>query len=119
MELIWILFCVINSSYTSAWDIKMDWGLLQPNSKHFLLRDELVFYRWTYYVAAPINVLLRFGWTLNAASLGRQGEMIGFVTAALEAYRRIQWNFFRLENEVSEWHLKKRTSKVTYWFCSI
>ncbi|KAI8975244.1 hypothetical protein BDF20DRAFT_822750 [Mycotypha africana] len=37
----------------------MDWGLLQPKSQYFLLRDELVFHRWV----------------------------------------RIQWNFFRLENE--------------------
>ncbi|KAL7324200.1 Xenotropic and polytropic retrovirus receptor 1 [Mucor circinelloides] len=101
MEVIWILFCIINSSYTSIWDIKMDWGLLQPDSKNPLLRNELVFYRWTYYVAAPLNIILRFGWTLNAAGLGYKGELIGFVTALLEAYRRIQWNFFRLENEVS------------------
>ncbi|RCH84235.1 hypothetical protein CU098_001628, partial [Rhizopus stolonifer] len=99
MEVIWILFSVINSTYTSIWDIKMDWGLLQPNSKHFLLRNDLVFYRWTYYVAAPLNVALRFAWTLNAASLGFKGEMIGFLTALMEAYRRIQWNFFRMENE--------------------
>lgn len=79
----------------------MDWGLLQPDSKNPLLRNELVFYRWTYYVAAPLNIILRFGWTLNAAGLGYKGELIGFVTALLEAYRRIQWNFFRLENEVS------------------
>jgi hypothetical protein len=111
MELIWILFSLINSSYTSAWDLKMDWGLLQPKSKHLLLRDDLVFYRWTYYVAAPVNVLLRFGWTLNAASLGYKGEMIGFVTAALEAYRRIQWNFFRLENEVSDKYKSKEHLK--------
>ncbi|KAI9486316.1 MAG: EXS family-domain-containing protein [Benjaminiella poitrasii] len=99
MEIIWIVFCIINSSYTSVWDIKMDWGLLQPHSKHLLLRNELVFYRWTYYVAAPINVMLRFRWALNAASLGFKGELVGFVTAVLEAYRRLQWNFFRLENE--------------------
>ncbi|KAI8642998.1 EXS family-domain-containing protein [Parasitella parasitica] len=99
METIWILFCIINSSYTSIWDIRMDWGLMQPGSKHFLLRNDLVFYRWTYYVAAPINIILRFAWTLNAAGLGYKGELIGFVTALLEAYRRIQWNFFRLENE--------------------
>ncbi|KAI8374052.1 EXS family-domain-containing protein [Choanephora cucurbitarum] len=99
METIWLLFCVINSTYTSIWDIKMDWGLLQNGSKRFLLRDDIVFYRWTYYVAIPINVLLRFAWTLNAASLGLQGEAISFATAFFEAYRRIQWNFFRMENE--------------------
>lgn len=24
----------------------MDWGLLQPKSKNFLLRDDVVFYKW-------------------------------------------------------------------------
>lgn len=100
-EVLWILFCIINSSYTSIWDIKMDWGLLQLGSKNFLLRDDLVFYRWAYYVAAPINILLRFGWTLNMAGLAIGNDLVTFVIAALEAYRRIQWNFFRLENEVS------------------
>lgn len=79
----------------------MDWGLLQPNSKEFMLRDDLVFYRWTYYVAAPVNITLRYAWALNSAGLGVKGEVLGFLTALLEAYRRIQWNFFRLENEVS------------------
>lgn len=79
----------------------MDWGLLQINSKHFLLREDLVFYRWTYYLAAPINIALRFAWALNSAGLGVAGELTGFLTAVMEAYRRIQWNFFRLENEVS------------------
>lgn len=101
MEIIWIACCILNSSYTSAWDLKMDWGIIQVDSKHFMLRDDLVFYRWTYYVAAPINVMLRFAWALNSAGLGVQGELMGFLTALLEAYRRIQWNFFRLENEVS------------------
>ncbi|KAI9360622.1 hypothetical protein BD770DRAFT_318267 [Pilaira anomala] len=27
----------------------MDWGILQIDSQHFMLRDDLVFYRWTYY----------------------------------------------------------------------
>lgn len=99
MEVVWILCCIVNSSYTSIWDIKMDWGLLQINSKHFLLREDLVFYRWTYYLAAPINIALRFAWALNSAGLGVAGELTGFLTAVMEAYRRIQWNFFRLENE--------------------
>ncbi|KAF7730382.1 Xenotropic and polytropic retrovirus receptor 1 [Apophysomyces ossiformis] len=96
MDTVYILTCVISSSYTATWDIKMDWGLLQPYSRHFLLRDELVFYHWTYYVAIPINLILRFAWLLN---LKFTFAWMGFFTALLEAFRRIQWNFFRLENE--------------------
>ncbi|KAI9499548.1 EXS family-domain-containing protein [Zychaea mexicana] len=98
-DLIWILASMINSSYTSIWDIKMDWGLLQTPSRHFLLRDDLVYYRWVYYVAAPLNVVLRFAWALNTASLTLHSDVLGYLTALLEAYRRLQWNFFRLENE--------------------
>ncbi|KAI7891172.1 EXS family-domain-containing protein, partial [Mucor mucedo] len=99
MTVFWVLTCVFNSCYTSTWDIKMDWGLLRPNAENYLLRDELVFYRWTYYVAVPINVILRFTWVLNIVQLRMNGQLLAISLALLEAYRRIQWNFFRLENE--------------------
>ncbi|KAG0745260.1 hypothetical protein G6F62_005015 [Rhizopus arrhizus] len=99
IEFFWIFCCAINSIYTSAWDIKMDWGLLELKSKNFLLRDDVVFYRWTYYIAVPINIILRFAWTLNFATSKLSSDLIGFIIAILEIYRRIQWNFFRLENE--------------------
>lgn len=101
MEIIWIVCGIINSSYTSAWDLKMDWGLFQPKSIHLFLRNDLVFHKWTYYAAIPINITLRYAWALNAAGLGLEGKLVGYLIALLEAYRRIQWNFFRLENEVS------------------
>ncbi|GAA5797115.1 hypothetical protein HPULCUR_002494 [Helicostylum pulchrum] len=99
MTVFWILTSLLSSCYTSTWDIKMDWGLLRPNTENFLLRDELVFYKWTYYVAVPINVLLRFTWAITILSLRINGQLLGILLALLEAYRRIQWNFFRLENE--------------------
>lgn len=99
MTIFWVITCIFNSCYTSTWDIKMDWGLLRPQAANFLLRDELVFYRWTYYVAVPINVLLRFSWMVTLLSLRMNGQLLAILLALLEAYRRIQWNFFRLENE--------------------
>ncbi|KAI8081205.1 EXS family-domain-containing protein [Thamnidium elegans] len=99
MTVFWILTSLLSSCYTSTWDIKMDWGLLRPNTENFLLRDELVFYKWTYYVAVPINVLLRFTWAITIFSLRINSQLLAILLALLEAYRRIQWNFFRLENE--------------------
>jgi hypothetical protein len=99
MDVVWFVCSAINASYTSVWDLKMDWGLFQPKSAHLFLRNDLVFYKWAYYAAIPINVALRFAWTMNATSLN--GDWVGFGIALLEAYRRIQWNFFRLENEAS------------------
>ncbi|KAI9341086.1 EXS family-domain-containing protein, partial [Pilaira anomala] len=99
MTLLWFFTSLISSCYTSTWDIKMDWGLLRPNTENFLLRDELVFYKWTYYVAVPINILLRFTWALTLIPLRIHSQLLAILIALLEAYRRIQWNFFRLENE--------------------
>ncbi|KAH8556800.1 EXS family-domain-containing protein [Umbelopsis sp. PMI_123] len=99
MQAAWIVACIINSTYTSAWDLKMDWGLLQRHSRNFLLRNDLVFYHWTYYVAMPVNVILRFSWIVNTVGLPVGGEVLGFISGGLEACRRLQWNFFRLENE--------------------
>ncbi|CAO3597875.1 unnamed protein product [Absidia cylindrospora] len=99
IEAFWILVSIINSTYTSIWDIKMDWGLMNTKSSHFLLRDNLVFYKWTYYVAIPMNILLRFAWAINKAGMIYNSQTISFFTAILEAFRRIVWNFFRLENE--------------------
>lgn len=33
-------------------------------------------------------------------------RLLAFVAAVLEAYRRIQWNFFRLENEVGTFEIE-------------
>ncbi|KAI8096292.1 EXS family-domain-containing protein [Halteromyces radiatus] len=96
---LWIIISLINSCYTSTWDIKMDWGLMQSNSQYWLLRDELVFHRWAYYMAMPINIALRFSWTLTFFHFHIHGDILGFLIALLEGIRRIQWNIFRLENE--------------------
>ncbi|CAO3697478.1 unnamed protein product [Rhizopus microsporus] len=57
IKVAWIISLIINSSYTSAWDIKMDWGILQLNSHHFLLRDDLVFYRWPFLSTSYYDLL--------------------------------------------------------------
>ena len=31
----WAIACIINAVYASAWDIRMDWGLLERNSPHW------------------------------------------------------------------------------------
>ncbi|KAI9280072.1 EXS family-domain-containing protein [Sporodiniella umbellata] len=99
MSILWIAFCLINSCYTCIWDLKKDWGLIVFGSKHLFLRDEIVFYQWTYYIAIVSNISLRFTWALGLLKSGLNGQSFGILIAALEAYRRIQWNFFRLENE--------------------
>ncbi|XXG70575.1 hypothetical protein AAC387_Pa07g0020 [Persea americana] len=85
------------------WDIVMDWGLLQKNSKNRWLRDELLVSRKSVYFAAMVlNILQRFAWLQSV--LGFQVSFLHIKAllatfACLEIIRRGIWNFFRLENE--------------------
>lgn len=99
-----IVFACINSIYCSAWDIIMDWSLLQPNSANFLLRDNLLFGDANYYYAAVIfDVLFRFQWIFYAffSNQIQQLAVTSFCIALAELLRRFVWFFFRLENEHS------------------
>ncbi|XP_019254643.1 PREDICTED: phosphate transporter PHO1 homolog 10-like isoform X2 [Nicotiana attenuata] len=86
-----------------CWDIRMDWGLLQRNSRNFLLRDKLLLpHRSAYYIAMILEVLLRFVWLQLVLSFDMRplrGKAITSTFACLEILRRSIWNVFRLENE--------------------
>lgn len=98
----WIIFGALNSCSLVAWDIALDWGLLQgrkKSPKHALLRSELAFKKPSfYYLAAVVNAVLRFAWTMflfnHPAVILRS-----FLVALLEAFRRLIWNLFRVESE--------------------
>ncbi|KAH7858539.1 hypothetical protein Vadar_025108 [Vaccinium darrowii] len=100
--LAWIasIIAAIASTY---WDLVIDWGLLQKNSKNRWLRDKLLVpHKSVYFTAMVLNVLLRFVWMqmvmkVEIPSLNRQTVMA--IVALLEIIRRGIWNFFRLENE--------------------
>ena len=41
---LWIISALVSTCYTFAWDIKMDWGLLDKNAgENKLLREEIVY----------------------------------------------------------------------------
>ncbi|KAL2344580.1 hypothetical protein Fmac_005865 [Flemingia macrophylla] len=100
--LAWI-FSVSTAIFSTYWDLVIDWGLLQRNSKNRWLRDKLLIpHKSVYFSAMVLNVLLRFAWlqtilNLNFSFLHRQA-MISII-ASLEIIRRGMWNFFRVENE--------------------
>ncbi|PQM35298.1 phosphate transporter PHO1 homolog 3 [Prunus yedoensis var. nudiflora] len=93
----------LETIYGTYWDLVVDWGLLQRNSKNRWLRDKLLIpYKSVYFGAMVLNVLLRFAWlqtvlNFNVSFMHRQ-TMIA-VVASLEIIRRGIWSFFRLENE--------------------
>ncbi|GAA0166178.1 secondary carrier transporter [Lithospermum erythrorhizon] len=86
------------------WDVVIDWGLLNRNSKNAWLRDRLLVpMNYVYFVAIVINILLRLVWMqlvldfTELPFLHRRAFIA--VVASLEIIRRGIWNFFRLENE--------------------
>ena len=64
----WVFFAVhmIASSYSYAWDIYMDWGLLRSKDpKTYGLREKLNYPVWFYYYAIVSDFLLRFFWIVT------------------------------------------------------
>ncbi|PIN13290.1 putative small molecule transporter [Handroanthus impetiginosus] len=102
-KLIALVASVLAAVFSTYWDIVIDWGLFQRNSKNRWLRDKLLIpHKSAYFVAMVLNVLLRLAWmqtvmNITIFSLHRQ-TMVALV-ASLEIIRRGLWNFFRLENE--------------------
>ena len=91
---------IVSQSYMLFWDIYVDWGLGRCNGKNFFLRDKIVYPKKMYYMAIIIDAILRFSWTWNFIPIDKSlDEWKNLVTALLEAYRRIQWCVFRIENE--------------------
>lgn len=95
---LFIFVSIVNSSYSSFWDIFMDWSLCQFDSENFLLRDVLVYKRyWIYYLAALLDTVMRFQWILFV--VGLEPVLSGFLVAFIELTRRFMWLLFRMENE--------------------
>ncbi|XP_074606111.1 solute carrier family 53 member 1-like [Acropora palmata] len=97
----WIISSFVSTCYTYIWDVKMDWGLMQPN--HGFLRAKLMFKHLSFYYFALISDLfLRLSWILTV-SVGEAGlfhsEVLTALLAVLEVFRRFIWNFLRVENE--------------------
>lgn len=105
---IWLaLFIMIScfaTLYQLYWDLVVDWGLLQRNSRNRWLRDNLVLKKkYLYFVSMGVNVVLRLAWV---SSIQHVNMIPGFtqagwdiIFASLEVIRRGHWNFYRLENE--------------------
>lgn len=95
---LFIFVSIVNSTYSSFWDIFMDWSLCQFDSENFLLRDVLMYKLHSiYYVAAILDTIMRFQWILFV--VGIDPVLSGFFVALVELTRRFIWLLFRMENE--------------------
>ncbi|KAJ6588943.1 EXS family-domain-containing protein [Mycena capillaripes] len=98
---LWVICNAFYTTYALTWDFLMDWSILRPHSRHFLLRQELVYtnHILMYYFAIATNTLIRFFWVFYIPVKGPDFMLRSFIAGLLEILRRWQWNFYRLENE--------------------
>ncbi|KAI9065265.1 EXS-domain-containing protein [Trametes sanguinea] len=98
---VWCVFATNYSLYAGAWDLLMDWSLLKPHAPYPLLRPNLLYNNTIpfYYFAIVTNILIRFIWVFYIPENGPDFIIRTFIAGLLEALRRWQWNFLRLENE--------------------
>jgi len=112
---IWIVFAAFSSLYGSFWDLRMDWGLLDFKSPNWMLRKEICYSRWVYYVAMGVNIVLRISWVMLISpkffSITANKDVILFAVSCAEVLRRGIWNLIRMENEHMNNCGKYRASK--------
>ncbi|KAJ3691505.1 hypothetical protein LUZ61_020669 [Rhynchospora tenuis] len=98
-----IIACSGATLYQLYWDFVKDWGLMNPKSKNFFLRDQLILKKKSiYYFSMGLNVVLRLAWieSVMKINLGPvEHRLVDFTLASLEIIRRGHWNYYRLENE--------------------
>ncbi|KAK1574598.1 EXS family-domain-containing protein [Colletotrichum navitas] len=97
-----ITFAAINAIYTSIWDLFMDFSLLQPHSRLWLLRDITgLKKRWPYYFIMVADPILRFSWIFYAIFTHntQHSTIVSFLVALSEVSRRGMWTLLRVENE--------------------
>ena len=103
----------------------MDWGLLRgtKGGLQTFLRDRIKYPPYLYWFSAVTNLILRFAWISSMISKSTWLQLFGpkygtifndyqllfFIQAMGEAYRRAQWSLFRVENENINNYEKYRT----------
>jgi hypothetical protein len=61
----WIVCAVVATLSSFLWDVLMDWGIGRVHFK--LLRRNVLFPKWCYYLAMPLNLVLRCAWLFTVA----------------------------------------------------
>lgn len=97
----WLLAVTVNSLYSFAWDVIMDWGLGRRNSRHWRLRARLLYgSAWPYYALVFVNFGMRIVWSLKLSPHWHlSGSELAFLFEVCETLRRSMWNFVRVEWE--------------------
>ncbi|KAL1712535.1 EXS-domain-containing protein [Schizophyllum commune] len=99
----YIAYIIVAASYACVacgWDFFMDWSILNPKAKTFMLRDELLYGKvYVSYLVQVYNIIGRFAWIFYVVEAGPDFLLRSFIVGLVEVTRRWVWNFYRLENE--------------------
>ena len=125
----WISCLFIGALYSFAWDVVMDWGLVEVSCatdstadstrsrfpvfplkiRWKTTRDRVFRSTWFYAWAVCSNLVGRFAWAVTITPHMNRGvffifsgltnEGLATLVAVVELLRRAQWTFLRLENE--------------------
>jgi len=78
---VYIAIKTISATYSYAWDIYMDWGLLRQNAKghpNRFLRDKINYNPYFYYWSMFSDLLLRFWWIVPLFSVTKGSKESAF-----------------------------------------
>ncbi|EXC23143.1 SPX and EXS domain-containing protein 1 [Morus notabilis] len=108
---LWLLSSVLNSLYSFYWDVTRDWDLsgftrIFKFSRPHPLSNMLYGRKWVYFWVLGSNLILRCTWTYKLSAHLRHNYLTLFTITALEIFRRFQWVFFRVENELNKMNSK-------------
>jgi len=100
---LWIVGITVATVFSFIWDLKRDWSVAQYNVKYTLVRNTKLYPQVWYYFGMITNCIMKVMWTLTISPTVVEKlvnpELFNTFIAAVEIYRRGQWNIFRLENE--------------------
>ena len=105
---LWLLAACLNSGFSYFWDIERDWEIsffsqMKSHKKihaKAILPQPTNFSRKTFYYLMISNLLLRLSWTYKLSPHLRRDHFVVFCIVLLEAFRRFQWIFIRVEVEL-------------------
>jgi hypothetical protein len=94
---LWIAFLVIKTIVSFAWDLHMDWGLVNrgADGTFMALRPVIAFRKWVYCWLIISNLVGRASWAL-ALSRNFCAEPCSLALGLVEIIRRAQWIVFRM-----------------------
>eukprot|EP01041_Mallomonas_annulata_P000255 gene255-470_t len=103
LPMITAVAATVNSLYGFFWDITMDWGLLTVHrGGRISTRTRFLVPYPFHFIAATINLFLRFLWAANQIPYFSQMNPthLLLVVELAEVFRRGVWNIFRVEWEI-------------------